>query len=204
MSTDLEQELRDFVSRMRRNKRGTRLCRQAWHVDVEPPFEDFNREVVPPGATKAFPKGAVGIRVDDDYWTVAVLPHRFVGLDCRTIVSVLWPSVADPVINPDSGDYWWTARFDPDLEVPGAPFEIWTHDTNPKGRTESDRRGFYPSREAALADEASWRFHSADGWDVRVELREWRDGVRLEGERRAPTNHLRGDPEGPVSNAIYV
>jgi len=38
------------------------------------PGYDFNRELVAPGTNEDLPEGAVVIRTDCDFWTVAVLP----------------------------------------------------------------------------------------------------------------------------------
>lgn len=67
---------------------------------------DFNREIVEPGTNETFPDGAVGIRVDDDFWTVGALPLK----DYRTmplpqIVSIFWPEVTDPIFKPDSSTF---------------------------------------------------------------------------------------------------
>jgi hypothetical protein len=67
----------------------------------------------------------VGIRGDWDFWLVAYLPYRFSSLSCAEIASCIWPDVTDVIALPDSGDYWWTAKSDDSLEVPGEPFEVW-------------------------------------------------------------------------------
>ena len=59
----------------------------------ELPFYDFNRELVAPGVNDQVPDGAVGIRVDDDFWTVAILPWRYQEVSIRDIVKELWPSI---------------------------------------------------------------------------------------------------------------
>ncbi len=73
------------------------------------PGNDFNREVVEPGENKTFPNGAVGIRIDDDFWTVAALPlAEYRNIPIRDIVLKFWPEVTSPEFKPDSDDPWWT------------------------------------------------------------------------------------------------
>ena len=55
------------------------------------PGYDFNREIIAPGANETFPDGAVGIRVDDDFWAVAALPLSFRSMPLPEVVSALWP-----------------------------------------------------------------------------------------------------------------
>ena len=72
-----------------------------WWYDREPPFDDFNKELVPPGANKKFPDGAVGVRCDDDFWAIACLPWEFRDMTIQEIVSVLWPNIETPQFGPD-------------------------------------------------------------------------------------------------------
>lgn len=72
-----------------------------WNVSRNLPSHDFNREIVEPGIAKVFPEGALGIRVDDNFWSVAILPYKFKELSIQDIVSVLWSDVKDPEFNPD-------------------------------------------------------------------------------------------------------
>ncbi len=73
------------------------------------PGHDFNREIVAPGKNENFPEGVLGIRVDDDFWAVAVLPLRFAELSIENLVEVIWPDIyPEAEFRPDSRD--------PDLE----------------------------------------------------------------------------------------
>ena len=56
------------------------------------PGLDFNRELVPPGKNEKFPDGAVGVRIDDDFWSVAALPWDWRKHTIQEIVAALWPS----------------------------------------------------------------------------------------------------------------
>ncbi len=82
------------------------LNRPYWACDAtDYPFPDhhFNREILEPGVNKAFPNGAVGIRVDDDFWSVAALPlGQFRGIPIEQIVALLWPDLTNPTFGPDS------------------------------------------------------------------------------------------------------
>lgn len=72
------------------------------------PGNDFNREIVEPGTNKMFPDGAVGVRIDDDFWVVAALPlDQYRDVPIQEIVKEFWPEVTKPVFKPDSGDPWW-------------------------------------------------------------------------------------------------
>jgi hypothetical protein len=68
------------------------------------PGLDFNREIVMPGTNETFPDGAVGIRVDDDFWEVAALPWKYRDTPLEEIVGELWPEyVAEgATFEPDS------------------------------------------------------------------------------------------------------
>ena len=68
------------------------------------PFDDFNREIILPGTNETFPDGALGIRADDDFWAVAVLPLEFKEAPLADIVGTLWPNIKNPVLNPDHHD----------------------------------------------------------------------------------------------------
>jgi hypothetical protein len=65
---------------------------------------DFNREIVEPGVLEKFPDGALGIRVDQDFWIAAVLPLKYKEFALKDIVAILWPEyVEDATFCPDSG-----------------------------------------------------------------------------------------------------
>jgi hypothetical protein len=65
----------------------------SWTENI--PTLDFNREMFAPGQNEKFPEGVVGIRTDDDFWSVAALPWKFQDLPLDVIVSTLWPRAAD-------------------------------------------------------------------------------------------------------------
>ena len=70
----------------------------------ELPFWDFNREIVPPGSSETFPNGAIGVRVDDDFWVVAALPYQeYLNVPIEAIVARLWPECVEATFGPDSG-----------------------------------------------------------------------------------------------------
>ena len=73
------------------------------------PFEenDFNREIVHPGENKDFPNGCVGIRIDDNFWVVAVLPYSYKDKTIQEIVQELWPDAKNVTFKPDHGDPYW-------------------------------------------------------------------------------------------------
>lgn len=56
-------------------------------VESNPPFSDFSKEIVEPGTNSTFPDGAVGIRVDDDFWIVAALPYDYRDVPLEHIVA---------------------------------------------------------------------------------------------------------------------
>jgi hypothetical protein len=103
----------------------TRLHHGDFFHDIKLHYRDLNREIARPGASPDIPDGAVGIRCDWDFWLVAYLPYRFAGLSCAQIAACIWPDIDDIVTLPDSGDYWWKAKSDDALQVPGEPFEVW-------------------------------------------------------------------------------
>lgn len=100
--SDLKAELAAFVAAMPTDHSGSHH-QDPWHVEGLVPSIDFNREFCPPGAAARFPEGALGIRADDDFWAVALLPWRFSALSIQDLVAVLWPQyVGEAVYNPDS------------------------------------------------------------------------------------------------------
>lgn len=66
-----------------------------WFYKYDPkchfPGLDFNREIVKPGTNETFPDGAIGVRVDDDFWAVAALPWKYLDTPIDEIVKELWP-----------------------------------------------------------------------------------------------------------------
>lgn len=68
------------------------LVHPYWAVADELPDDDFSKEIVEPGTNDTFPDGAVGIRVDDDFWAVAALPLSFRNVPLEEIVKRFWPT----------------------------------------------------------------------------------------------------------------
>lgn len=99
--TSLAEELREWAKTHERDtRRGTLYW---WSMSL--PTLDINRELLYPGTHTKFPEGAVGVRTDDDFFAVAVLPWKFLPLSTLSIVEILWPSViTDPRfdIRPDT------------------------------------------------------------------------------------------------------
>jgi hypothetical protein len=96
-----EDGLRNFLGKMRQVDTEKRKCRGIWFVATQPPSHDFNKEIAEPGEIEALPSGAVGVRVDDNFWCVALLPYRFGRLDISTIVKILWPEIRNPILKTD-------------------------------------------------------------------------------------------------------
>lgn len=67
--------------------------------------KDFNRDVIKPEDNdRNLPEGAVGIRVDDDFWIMAILPYKYVDLSLTDLVEAIWklePGTYET--KPDSG-----------------------------------------------------------------------------------------------------
>lgn len=116
---DLLDDLRDYLKNIMKAgpvegvDDAVELRDGAFHVSLSSlPSHDFNREIVGPGKNEAFPEGALGIRVDDDFWVVAVLPYRFAELSIENLVEVIWPDIyPEAEFRSDSRD--------PDLEAAG-------------------------------------------------------------------------------------
>ncbi|UEM03687.1 hypothetical protein JL101_027695 [Skermanella rosea] len=98
----LVERLRVLRGSMSREDGGWKMPDGLWWVANQPLTNDFNREIAAPGSLDKFPDGAVAVRVDDDFFVVAVLPPEFVGLGIERIVPVLWPDVTDPVFKSDT------------------------------------------------------------------------------------------------------
>ena len=63
---------------------------------------DFNREIVNPGTNETFPLGAIGVRVDYDFWAVAALPYEeYINKTIQEIVAEFWPDCPDPEFDED-------------------------------------------------------------------------------------------------------
>lgn len=65
-------------------------------------FHDFNREIIEPGVNDNFTEGAVGIRVDDDFWVAAILPYEMRKFSIEELVAAIWPDITDARFNPDT------------------------------------------------------------------------------------------------------
>ena len=59
-------------------------------VSTDLPSLDFNKEIVEPGTHREFPQGVIGIRVDDDFWQVGLLPYYYKGIPIEEIVEEFW------------------------------------------------------------------------------------------------------------------
>lgn len=59
-------------------------------VSSRVPCFDFNKEIVIPGVSETYPEGAVGIRTDDNFFAVAVIPYEYRDTSVQDIVEVLF------------------------------------------------------------------------------------------------------------------
>lgn len=151
-----------------------------YRLDTDLPSNDFNREIVPPG-NEIYADGCVRIMCDHDFWEVAILPYAFVDLSCGDIVATLWPELDAPIIRPDSGDHWWTAIGDDQMEVPGQPFELWVVISRTGQPDETVRLEVCNTKEQALDKgrklKVSLDTESSAVWMVRT----WSGGTRSDG-----------------------
>lgn len=69
------------------------LHEEFW-FDPTHPWNDYCFDVEKPGINDVYPNGCIGIRVDDDFWVVAVFPLGFLGMSIQEMVQVLWPDKA--------------------------------------------------------------------------------------------------------------
>lgn len=99
---DLQKKLAAFVAGMPVNEQGIKYSDVWYVVQTNLPAWDFNREIAAPGAMARYPDGALGIRCDDDFWEVAILPHEYTGLSIQDLVAVLWPHIEEPEFNDDT------------------------------------------------------------------------------------------------------
>lgn len=100
----MKEKLKAFAAEMTMDDNGWYMERDQWNVGTGLPCHDFNREFIEPGTNEEFPEGALGIRVDDDFWLVARLPYEYRVLSIEDLVEVLWPDITDATFNPDSTD----------------------------------------------------------------------------------------------------
>ena len=100
MTEVLKNDLFNHISAMvnEPDEHGT-YCRhddRYWVYDAASiPFNDFNKEICLPGVHPDFPEGALGIRADENFWQVGLLPYRFHELSMEDIAGILWPGRAD-------------------------------------------------------------------------------------------------------------
>jgi hypothetical protein len=99
----LAQELKDYALALPRRDNGNYASEEGYFfVPDQLPGYDFNREIVQPGTNEHFPHGALGVRVDENFWAVAAMPLRFAGLSIQVIVAILWPTlVSEAEYGPD-------------------------------------------------------------------------------------------------------
>ena len=72
---------------------------------------DFCREIAEPDTNEKFPLGAVGLRVDSDFWLVGVLPYEYKSWDLKDLLKDLWPLEYKFTYRPDSGSLEQTIEF---------------------------------------------------------------------------------------------
>ncbi len=179
---DLKNFLLQFTDEMGEDgEKATRRHHGDFFHDIKLSYRDLNREIANPGDNASIPDGAVGIRGDWDFWLVAYLPHRFARLSCKQIASCIWPNVTNVIELPDSGEYWWTAKSDDSLEVPGEPFEVWA-----TMHYEDDRDSEVMRMETfETADQASAYILSRPKQEaISYEIRLWTNGERGHADPR--------------------
>nr|WP_250807300.1 hypothetical protein [Neorhizobium tomejilense] len=190
--------LEDFAARYRQLPEDAES--DYWFYEKEDmPANDFNRSLEPVGS-EGFAKGSVRIMCDGDFYAVAQLPIEYEVLSAKDIADILWPGFENAIFRPDSGDYWWTAIADENLEVPGQPHELWFHVLRNGLIEESLRYNAYETREAAEANGARVRASVSEGDTPMWQVRTWRDGIRID----EGLNHLRSRMQAPITNAVAV
>jgi hypothetical protein len=170
-----------------------------YHRSDDLPAHNFNREIVSPGEDDKAPDGCLRVMSDSNFYEIANLPFRFTALSCAEIVSALWPDIEQPAIYPDHGDYWWTAISDPNLEVPGQPFELWFHTRQGGSITDSMRFDAFATEQEAVEIEAKGKTGAPEGSEPLFEVKVWRDGERLDGDLRPMTNVVYSKPREPIA-----
>ena len=149
-----------------------------WFLDLKDlPAWDFNRDIIEKGHPEA-PDGCLVMRCDSDFHAVANLPLEFKSVSCEEIVSVLWPEIEKPTIYPDHGDHWWTAIYDPSMEVPREPYELWAEIAVDGEHFESVRLNTCVSEEAAAAKAKKLKMGMGGTGNAAIWLRRWEGGVR--------------------------
>ena len=103
-----QDDLRAFVKTLKYDSEKETYCSEEgnfprYWFDPNVPFYDFNRELIPAGVNTNYPDGVVGIRTDDDFWSVAALPLEFNTIHIEDLVAILWPDLVDEATyNPDT------------------------------------------------------------------------------------------------------
>jgi hypothetical protein len=98
-----------------------KLEKPYWAAEEEDlPFKhcDFNREIILPGTNSIFLDGAVGIRVNHDFWVVAALPYYYKDKTIQEIVAEFWPTHENQTFNPDhdNTESWYKIREERDYQ----------------------------------------------------------------------------------------
>ena len=109
---ELLQDLREFITTLPHQEKGnddnshagTENYSYADDYEECPTYGlDFNRDLIPPNTSTERPEGIVGIRVDEDFFLVAILPWKYHELNIQEIVQVLWPRLYNKsIFRPDS------------------------------------------------------------------------------------------------------
>jgi hypothetical protein len=166
------------------------ISSDAWRVWTNPHWNDFTRQIVPPGGTlegksgkkSLFPDGAVLIWGDFNFWILAMIPPRFAQLSLSEVVTAIWPQVADPVLYPDADHPFWEAVGDRDMEVPGYPYELWVEYTINEEDIELERLDYFKS-DTELQVELLARSETGDKFladpNVKYFAQLWTDGQRI-------------------------
>ena len=66
-----------------------------YYVGCALPTLDFNKEICPPGTIERFPEGVVGLRTDDNFFTVGAIPYEFRDLSIKDIAETLYAELYD-------------------------------------------------------------------------------------------------------------
>ena len=70
-----------------------RIGEYFWSSEL--PSYDFTKEVLEPGCSETLPEGATGLRVDDDFWIVGIIPYEYRDVPTRELVDVLYPWIPE-------------------------------------------------------------------------------------------------------------
>lgn len=162
-----------------------------WSVWVNPPWNDFTRELIDPGYTsiteegeidRTYSDGALVVRGDTNFWMTAVLPRRFEAVPFADLVKAIWPHVEEPTIYPDDGHIYWEAIGNQDMEVPGEPYELWVeYPFISETELEQNRLGTYATESELASTLLSATRQTAErqpGSTSRYYGQKWIDGAR--------------------------